>query len=67
MNDNKNVIDVSEAEFNDKVIEASSEKLVIVDFWAPWCGSCKQLTPLLEKIINSSGDKITLVKPSPAN
>ena len=62
MNENSNIIDVTETEFNDKVIEASESKLIVVDFWAPWCGPCKQLTPILEKIISKSGDKITLVK-----
>jgi len=62
MSENPNIIDVTETEFNDKVIEASESKLIVVDFWAPWCGPCKQLTPILEKIISKSGDKITLVK-----
>ena len=62
MNENTNIIDVNETEFNDQVIEASENKLIVVDFWAPWCGPCKQLTPILEKIISKSGDKITLVK-----
>ena len=62
MRENANIIDVNETEFNDKVIEASDSKLIVVDFWAPWCGPCKQLTPILEKIISKSGDKITLVK-----
>ena len=62
MSENSNIIDVTETEFNDQVIEASESKLIVVDFWAPWCGPCKQLTPILEKIISKSGDKITLVK-----
>ena len=62
MSENSNIIDVTETEFNDQVIEASEDKLIVVDFWAPWCGPCKQLTPILEKIISKSGDKITLVK-----
>ena len=62
MSENSNIINVAETEFNDQVIEASKSKLIIVDFWAPWCGPCKQLTPILEKIISKSGDKITLVK-----
>ena len=62
MSENSNIIDVTETEFNDQVIEASENKLIVVDFWAPWCGPCKQLTPILEKIINKSGDKVKLVK-----
>ena len=62
MSENTNIIDVTEAEFNDQVIEASERKLIVVDFWAPWCGPCKQLTPILEKIISKSADKISIVK-----
>ena len=62
MNKDANIIDVNESDFNDKVIEASENKLIIVDFWAPWCGPCKQLTPVLEKIISKTRDKVTLVK-----
>ena len=62
MSENTNIINVTEAEFNDQVIEASERKLIVVDFWAPWCGPCKQLTPILEKIISKTGNKITLVK-----
>ena len=57
-----NITDVNEADFNDQVVEASSNKLIIVDFWAPWCGPCKQLTPSLEKVVRGSGDKVSLVK-----
>ena len=62
MSENSNIIDVTETEFNNQVIEASENRLIVVDFWAPWCGPCKQLTPILENIISKSGDKITLVK-----
>ena len=62
MNDNQNILEINEAEFNEKVVEASDNKLIVVDFWAPWCGPCKQLTPLLEKIMKDFPDKATLVK-----
>jgi putative thioredoxin len=44
------------------VIEVSKKVPVLVDFWAPWCGPCKQLTPLLEKIVKQANGKVRLVK-----
>ena len=62
MNENLNIVEINEADFEEKVLKDSSVSLVLVDFWAPWCGPCKQLTPLLEKVVNNSNGKVKLVK-----
>jgi putative thioredoxin len=54
--------DTTTAAFTKDVIEASKQALVLVDFWAAWCQPCKQLTPILEKVVRSYGGKVRLVK-----
>ena len=62
MSESNNIYDVNEIDFEEKVLNSSKSSLIIVDFWAPWCGPCKQLTPILEKITNNAKGKFKLVK-----
>lgn len=57
-----NIFDIDGDEFQEKVIEASHQQPVLVDFWADWCSPCLMIAPVLERVIPEYGGKVLLAK-----
>ena len=56
------VFDVDSSNFEESVIQGSKERVIVVDFWAPWCGPCKTLGPVLEVVVTAMGAGVALAK-----
>jgi putative thioredoxin len=55
-------VDVTDATFQTEVVERSMQSVVIVDLWAPWCGPCKTLSPIIETVVDGTNGKAVLAK-----
>ncbi len=54
------IMEISDSSFDEEVLQ--SEKPVLIDFWAPWCGPCRAIGPIIEEISSEYGDKLKIVK-----
>ena len=55
-------VDVTDATFESEVLERSDTLPVVIDLWAPWCGPCRTLGPIIERVVESTGGRVALAK-----